>query len=238
MTPARFLLEMTLFFVAFFLPGYLSQSGFPANGEVGTSAMVQSMVVGIPQFLLMAYVASLSRDTPLESWGFSPLRGSDVARITLVLVGCFAIFVPFTLLVTIVPPRVAKYLSSGFRWRLAGPSQIPLAVAFGLVAGYREEFFFRSYMLRRLDQLGFPTALSVAVSTALFCAGHAYQGPLGLATSAGLGVLFALVYLKRRSLHVVAVAHGLYNASVLCLSLLRTPPLSSAAQIGTFFPSR
>jgi CAAX protease family protein len=238
MTPARFLLEMVLLFLAFFLPGYLSQSGFPASGAVGTSAMMQSMLVGVPQFLLMAYVASLSRETSLESWGFSPIRGSDALRVALVLVGCFAIFAPLTLLMTILPASVAKYLSSGFRWRLAGASQIPLAVAFGLVAGYREEFFFRSYLLRRLEQLGFPAVLSVAVSTLLFCAGHVYQGPLGLATSAGLGVLFAVVYLRRRSLHVIAIAHGLYNAIVLCLSLLHTPPLSNAVGMGTFLQSR
>jgi len=238
MIQSRFLLELILFFFAFFLPGYISQTGFPTNGAVGTSAMLQSMLVGVPQFLLMAYVASLSRETSLESWGFSPFRGSDALRVVLVLLGCFAIFAPLMLLMTVLPSNVAKYLSSGFRWRLAGMSQIPLAVAFGLVAGYREEFFFRAYMLRRLEQFGFPMGLSVVVSTLLFSAGHVYQGPLGLATAVGLGILFATVYLKRRSLHVIALSHGLYNASVLCLSLFHTPSLSNAVEIGRFLQSR
>lgn len=228
MKQTRFLLEMGLCFLTFFLPGYLSQGGVPPRGPISSSDMLQSMLVGIPQFLLLVYIASLSRETPLESWGFTSLRPADALRITLVLLGCFAIFAPVALLVLALPSNVAKYLSSGFRFRLAGPSQIPLAVAFGLAAGYREEFFFRSYMLRRLDQMGFPVPLSVAASTILFCAGHAYQGPLGIATAAALGVLFAAVYLRRRNLHVVAVAHGLYNASVLCLSLLRFSPLSNS----------
>lgn len=238
MTPVRFLLELILFFLTFFLPGYVSQGGFMANGMVGTPAMLQSMLVGVPQFVLMVYVASLSRETSLESWGFSSFRGSDALRVLLVLLGCFAIFAPLTMLMTVLPSNVAKYLASGFRWRLGSVSQIPFAVAFGLVAGYREEFFFRAYMLRRFEQLGFPAALSVVVSTLLFSAGHLYQGPVGLATAAGLGILFAMVYLRRRSLHVIALSHGLYNASVLCLSLFHTPPLSNAAQIGTFFQSR
>ena len=127
-----------------------------------------------------------------------------------------------------LPKAVGKYLASGFRWRLAGISQVPLAVLFGLVAGYREEFFFRAYLLRRMDQLGLPVALSVIISTLLFSAGHLYQGPLGAATAAALGVLFAGVYLRNRNLHVIAVAHGLYNASVLCLSLLSVSPLPSS----------
>jgi hypothetical protein len=228
MKPIRFLLEMVLCFLAFFLPGYLSQGVDPPNGPVGSSAMIQSMVVGIPQFLLMVYIASLSRETSLESWGFSPIRFGDALRVILVLLGCFAIFAPFAILVLILPASVAKYLASGFRWRLGGPSQIPLAVAFGLVAGYREEFFFRAYMLKRLSQAGFPIPLCVALSTLIFCAGHGYQGPLGIATSAALGVLFAAVYLRRPSVHVIAVAHGLYNASVLCMSLLRVSPLSNS----------
>lgn len=220
---------MILCFLTFFLPGYLSQGVVPPSGPMTSSAMVQSVVVGTPQFFLMVYIASLSRDITMESWGFAPFRAADVLRIALVLLGCFAIFAPFAALVLALPSTLAKYLASGFRFRLGGPSQIPLAVAFGLVAGYREEFFFRSYLLKRLNQMGVPIPLSVAVSTLLFCAGHAYQGPLGLATSVALGVLFAGVYLRRGSLHVIAMAHGLYNATVLCLSLLHASPLSNGA---------
>jgi uncharacterized protein len=229
MKQTQFLLEMALCFLTFFLPGYLSQGVEPLMGPVTTSIMLQTIALGVPQFLLMVYIASLSQETPLAGWGFLQFRAADSLRVVLVLMGCFVIFTPFALLVSSLPSRVARYLSSGFRWRLASSSQIPLAVVFGLVAGYREEFFFRSYMLRRLEQLGFPVPLSVAASTLLFCAGHFYQGPLGLATSAALGVLFASVYLRRHSLHVIAIAHGLYNASVLCLSLLRISPLSSSA---------
>ena len=224
----RFLLEMILCFLTFFLPGYLAQGFGPVAGPVSASVMIQSIVLGIPQFLLLVYIASLSRETPMESWGFTRFGATDALRVILVLIGCFAIFTPFAVLVMALPSSAGKYMASGFRWKLAGPSQIPLAVAFGLVAGYREEFFFRSYMLHRMDQLGAPAALSVIISTVLFSAGHLYQGPLGVATSTALGVLFAGVYLRRGNLHVIAIAHGLYNASVLCLSLLRTSPLPTS----------
>jgi hypothetical protein len=219
----RVLFEMILFFLVFFLPGYLSQSAITSSRAYGTSAMLQSILIGAPQCLLMVYIVTLSRDADLAEWGFIPLSWGDALRIVLLLAVFFGALL---LLAAFLPPSWAKYLGGGFRWRLSGPSQIPLALAFGLVAGYREEFFFRSYLLKRFETLGFPVVLSVAFSTVVFCLGHLYEGRLGLATSGILGVSFAAMYLRRRSIHVIAISHGLYNAIVLCLSLLRTPPLS------------
>ncbi len=79
-----------------------------------------------------------------------------------------------------------------------GYSQLPLALLFGLTAGYREEFFFRAYLLTRLDELALPVPYAVAASTALFCVGHVYEGVMGVLVAAGLGVLFASVYLRRK----------------------------------------
>lgn len=235
MKTGRILFEMLLFFLVFFLPGYLSQAAISTGRTSGSLAMLQSILIGAPQFLLMVYVVSIPRDPPLDAWGIVPFAGRDALRIVLLLFGCFAIFAPFAALMLVVPHDWSKYLASGFRWRLSSATQIPLALAFGLVAGYREEFFFRSYLLKRFDQLGFSMPFSVAVSTVVFCIGHGYEGPLGLTTAAALGVLFAAVYLRRRSLHVIAIGHGLYNATVLCLSLVHAAPLSTPAEIGTFF---
>ncbi len=235
MKTGRLLLEMLLLFLVFFLPGYLSQTSAAALRSYGTMAMLQSILIGAPQFLLMVHIATLGRDAPLDAWGFRPFVRADVIRIAVLLLGCFAIFAPLAALTLIVPPGWSKYLASGFRWRLSSASQIPLALAFSIVAGYREEFFFRAYLLKRFESLGVPVALSVAISTLVFCIGHVYEGPLGLATAAALGVLFAAVYLRNHSLHVIAIGHGLYNAAVLCLSLLSTPPLSTLGEIGTFF---
>ena len=227
----RLLFEMLLFFLVFFLPGYLSQSAITANRAYGTSAMLQSILIGAPQFLLMVYIVTVAQAGDLQEWGFIPLSWSDALRIVVLLAVFFGALLLFA---AFLPPRWAKYLSGGFRWRLSGPSQIPVAVVFGLVAGYREEFFFRSYLLKRFETLGFPVVLSIALSTIVFCLGHLYEGRLGLATSVVLGVIFAAVYTRRRSVHVIAIAHGLYNAIVLCLSLLHTPPLSALGEIGTF----
>jgi membrane protease YdiL (CAAX protease family) len=219
MKPSKVVFEMLLFFLAFFLPGYLSQAGIGAAGSVDTLSMLRVVVTGLPQLLLMLYVANITGGESAAHMGLVALEPRDALRALGLLIGCFVIVSPFVALVSILPPELARSLSSGYRWGLARASQIPVALLFGLTAGYREEFYFRAYMLGRLSDLKLPVGYAVACSTVLFCLGHLYEGPLGIAIAAALGTLFAIAYLRRPNLHVIAIAHGLYNAITLTLSL-------------------
>lgn len=236
MQPSRILLEMLLFFLCFFLPGYIVQWGAASAGPLSTLAMLQVIVTGLPQFLLMAYVAAISSPSPQGRWGLVPLQARDALRTALLLLGCFAAVAPFVALVLALPPAWSKPLASGYRWGLASAAQIPLALVFGLTAGYREEFFFRSYLLGRLGELGVPLPLAAVASTALFTLGHAYEGPMGIAIAGALGTLLCVAYMRRPNLHVVAIAHGLYNAIVLALSIPISRALPSAQVIRIFSP--
>jgi uncharacterized protein len=234
MKSTRTLGEMALFFSAFFLPGYLSQGLAAAPSGSTTILMVQSVLTGVPQFLLMAYVVVTLGRTPPSRWGLKPLQPRDALRSALLVLGCFAVVTPFIALLLSLPPQLVRRLGTGYRWGLENPAQIPLALLFGITAGYREEFFFRSYLLGRMEELGIPAALGVAVSTALFCLGHLYEGPLAVAVTAALGVLLAAAWLRCRSLHVVAIAHGAYNVLVLCLGLILPRTLPDAAAVHIF----
>jgi len=236
MQPSRILLEMLLFFMSFFLPGYLLQTSAASAGPLSTLAMLQVIITGLPQFLLMAYVAGASSPSPPGRWGLVPLQARDALRTALLLLGCFLAVAPFVALVLALPPAWSRPLASGYRWGLQNAAQIPLAILFGLTAGYREEFFFRSYLLGRLDELGVPLPLAVVASTALFAAGHVYEGPMGIAITAALGTLLCVAYMRRPNLHVVAVAHGLYNAIVLCLSIPISRALPAAQVMRIFSP--
>jgi hypothetical protein len=196
--------------------------------------MLQVVVAGLPQFLLMAYVAGLSGSPP-AAWGLVPFKKRDALLVFLVLLGSFAAVFPFAALVYALPPQWSRSLAAGYRWGLQGVSQIPVALLFGLTTGYREEFFFRSYLFGRLGQVGFPVPVAVLSTTVLFTLGHLYEGPLGIAIAAALGTLYSIVYIKRPSLHVIAIAHGLYNTIVLCLGLLVPRSLPAAAGIRIFF---
>ena len=233
---SRVLAEIFLLFAAFFLPGYAAQGFFAAVGPATDLLMLQSIITGIPQFLLMAYVAIHAGSTPAARWGFVRFEPRDVLRALFLLFGCFAVVCPFIVLLLALPADLTRSLGQGYRWGLQGAEQIPLALLFGLTAGYREEFFFRSYLLGRLDEVGVRIPIAVAASTAAFSLGHVYEGPLAVAITAGLGVLLSAAWLRRRSLHVVAIAHGAYNTVVLCLGLVLTHALPEAASMHIFHP--
>jgi membrane protease YdiL (CAAX protease family) len=236
MSRTRSFAEMVLFFTAFFLPGYAAQGFVTASVPSMSLLMAQSVLTGIPQFLLMAYVVVTIGSSPPARWGLVRFELRDLARTAALLAGCFAVIAPFIMLVLSLPPELMRSVSRGYRWGLQGASQVPLAILFGITAGYREEFFFRSYLLGRLEDVGVPVPLAVAASTVLFAAGHLYEGPLAVAITAGLGVLLSAAWLRRRSLHVVAIAHGAYNAAVLCLGLVLPGQLPDTAAMHIFSP--
>jgi len=234
MRRSRALAEMLLLFAAFFLPGYAAQGFMSAAGPSTDILMLQAMIIGIPQFLLMVYVAITAGATPPSRWGFVRFEPRDAVRTTVLFFACFAVVAPFIILVVALPADVTRSLTRGYRWGLQNAAQIPLAIVFGITAGYREEFFFRSYLLGRLEELGVQVPFAVAASTALFAAGHVYEGPLAVAITAALGVLLSAAWLRRRSLHVVAIGHGAYNTAVLCLGLVLPHALPEAAAVHIF----
>jgi membrane protease YdiL (CAAX protease family) len=235
MKASRILLEMLLFFLAFFLPGYLAQAGASAAAALTTTAMLQVIVTSLPQFLLMAYVAGLSSPDHPGRWGLVPFRGRDALWTLALVAACFAVVALFALIIFSLPPAWSRTFTRGYRWGLQGYAQVPVALLFGLAAGYREEFFFRAYLLGRLGELGVPLALAGTASTILFCAGHLYEGPFGIAVAAVLGAILCITYIRRPNLHVVAIAHGLYNATVLVLSIPLSRALPAAGALRILF---
>jgi hypothetical protein len=212
--------EILLVFSAIFLPGYLSQASAPAAAADVTPLMLQVVATAVPQVLLMIYLVMAQPGSEPSHWGLSPVRPRDAVWIAGLVAACALIVSGLFALRAALPAAWSSALDGGWRWRLTRPAQAPLALLFGLAAGYREEFFFRAYLLRRLGQAGLPGWVSVALSTALFAAGHLYQGALALAMAILMGAAFSLVYLRRQNLHVVALGHGLYNGLALCASLL------------------
>ena len=83
----------------------------------------------------------------------------------------------------------------------------------GIVAGGLREEIQRAFVLRRFEQyLGGPW-LGLLLFSLVFGAGHVIQGwDVALAT-AGLGVLWGLVYLTRRSIAAPVVSHAGFNAA-------------------------
>lgn len=222
------IIEMVLIFCTFFLTGYLAQGQSPtARFSDFSSVALSYLIAGIPQVLLMVFIITVYSGSPPSEFGLGSLSAHDIIRTLLSYLGVFAVLIPLGAVLFLLPDRARSILSGGYRWGLRSASQLPLALALSLLAGYREELFFRSYLITRMEQLGSPAVLSVAVTSLLFCLGHLYEGLAGLIVTAVLGAYLAIVFIKVRNLHVVAVAHGLYNFTIFCISLLAYPLLGA-----------
>lgn len=92
---------------------------------------------------------------------------------------------------------------------------VALSALFSLAVAYREESFYRVYLLRSLRKRGAGTVVAIVVSTGLFAAGHSYQGPAGIVSALLVGSAASVAAVMGWSLHTLALAHAAYNFGVL-----------------------
>jgi membrane protease YdiL (CAAX protease family) len=88
-----------------------------------------------------------------------------------------------------------------------------------LSTGYLEEGYFRYYLGEKFGEMGLPPWVFAAASTVLFSLCHLYEGPWGTMNAMLAALILALIYSRFRCIHGLALAHGLYNATVYLANL-------------------
>jgi membrane protease YdiL (CAAX protease family) len=99
----------------------------------------------------------------------------------------------------------------------AGTSQYIAATLLVLVIAISEETIFRGYLILRFKAVTGSTAAGVIISSLIFTLGHGYEGVGGLIIVGCMGVVFALVYLWRKSLAAPIVMHFMQDFTVMVL---------------------
>jgi membrane protease YdiL (CAAX protease family) len=126
------------------------------------------------------------------------------------------LFVPFTLGMGLIegtlrkaglsaPPSEIPFLTPH------GPAQLLLASVLTVVIAVTEEIIFRGYLLLRFRGVTSSPVASVLFSSIIFSIGHGYEGTAGIVTVAVMGVVLAIVYLRRGSLVAPIVMHFLQD---------------------------
>jgi uncharacterized protein len=92
-----------------------------------------------------------------------------------------------------------------------GPSEFVLAFVLVVVVAVAEEIIFRGYLILRLTTVTGSTTAAVVLSSVIFALGHGYEGTAGVVTVGFLGLVFAIVYVWRRSLVAPIVMHFLQD---------------------------
>ena len=208
--------EIAILFALLFLPGYLTQQNVndPRIFE-SLSFHLSFWIMAVPQILIVLYVLEIQNLRDAPPFGLSRITLRSVGGGLLGFLGIPFVFLPVGALFLLLPESWTESLLGEFRFRLSNPEMLPIVVATFLVVGYREELFFRSYLIGRLEDAGAPASLSLPASTLLFALGHVYQGISGFIVALLLGIYFAVLFRKTRNIHLVSIAHGVYNSVAL-----------------------
>lgn len=133
------------------------------------------------------------------------------------------IFILSTFLINpIVEAIFPKSESDSIVKLFATPGNIILLAFLSVFKGGFLEEFFRIFELTRFEKTFGKTGLVIALtgSSFAFGLGHAYQGMSGIASTAITGLLFALVYLRKRSAIEAISAHTMFDWIALILGSL------------------
>ena len=218
-------MEIILFFFAFYLPGFIW--GNPHKDiQNFTTYVLQFESVAIPEILLMIYILYIQQNgashlnLSLENFGITRFKITDIPRSIIPTLGIFLLLFPLGLILNEIAHSHEEILTEGYRWKLEGPSQLILAFVFSITTGYREELFFRSYLLTRFENIGVSFPIATVSSTVLFATGHLYEGYIGFTVALTIGFYLVYIFKKFHNLHINAITHGLYNFTILFLTIL------------------
>ena len=106
---------------------------------------------------------------------------------------------------------------SGLPPKIEGPATVSgwiVMILSCFFTGYLEESYFRYYLLTKLQNLFARDMFRIIISTILFSLCHLYEGPWGILNAVLAGILLSVLFIRFKSLHGVAWAHGAYNIFV------------------------
>jgi len=159
---------------------------------------------------------------PVRTIGWTARRFSNEVVVGLVL------FVPFFFLMGLLESALK---AAGFTTPrtplpsfLAAQGWIQVALGFVLVVvvAISEETIFRGYLVLRFESVTRSPAAAVILSAFVFSLGHGYEGSAGVVTVGAMGVVFAVIYLWRRSLVAPITMHFLQDfIGIVLLPLLK-----------------
>ena len=206
-------LEMFLLYMTFFLPGF-----FAVPPDTVDSYIALYCIYTIPRIGLLIYIIWLRQPDTLPQLGLFNLNRRHLPYILLAYAAILLFSQALYFLIRILPQDWVSALTKGYSWEIRKPVPVILLLFFSLITGYWEELFFRSYLLMRFNELKLPLVFSLLISTIVFMFGHIYEGFLGLIIAAFMGFGLCMLFIKTKSLHVIAFVHAFYNFLALFLA--------------------
>lgn len=208
-------LEPAVVSFAMLLPGLIPVS---TTQEASIAWLISGASQSFSQYILLIVI--IGARGHLREYGAVKPRASDVIK-ALALLGIVIIVSRISALIGSLAGLSAHFGVAFVVPRASyGPAAFIIASAlFSMTVAYREELFYRMYLLGELQRRGARQGAAILVSTLLFAAGHAYQGPRGILSSLMVGALMAIAATRGCKLHALAMAHAAYNFGILTMSM-------------------
>lgn len=152
-------------------------------------------------------------------WGLYVRHGEPqrpAARVrTRLLVGVVGALVAIALSILVGTFLPSEQADAGSPFS-AHQETVSIVLTLGVAVPIIEEIAFRAWLIplasRAVGQMG-----ALLISIMLFTGGHLLQDLASGLLLAGVGLVFALVWLRTRSVFACSLAHGLYNLSVVLI---------------------
>ena len=216
----RRLAEIIILFGVTFVPGYFAQSSGEAGAWVSAALEswyyhVQYALMAVPQIALILFIMSSRGAGWRARYGFA---GFTAGSLGYGLLTCLVLFVA-PLPIQVLVPR----LTGSGQPSVWEPSSafllIPAAVTM-ILGAFREEAFFRSYLLTEMGEYGVAKAQAIVGSAVLFGLGHIYQGIAGFVSTTVMGIILGYIYYRRRNVFEIIIGHAAYNIAVLAIWII------------------
>jgi membrane protease YdiL (CAAX protease family) len=221
-------LAVLLLFVA--LPPALAPALRPRPGATPAGFWYLWAIAGGVVTLAAVRARLRRRGQDRTAVGLGPVPGTRVLLATLAAVPlCYLAGALATTLVAALSPGGLAGLARQKSQFLQALATIPpsLVLPVSLFVGLYEEVLFRGFLLGRLRALSGGALVPVAVTTALFGILHFPQGVAGVAQTAAIGLVLALVVVRTGTLWPAILAHATIDTVSLTLTLLLAERLSA-----------
>jgi len=172
--------------------------------ELTTGRLLRGIAVEIGILLIVGWFLSV-RGWRLSRLGPRPSWSALLAGIPL-LIACYALYGTARFLVVSAYPAAANLATV----RMVPKAPLAVVIAFILVNSVFEEALVTGYVVTVLAEQG--AALAITASALLRFLYHLYQGPIASLAVLPLGIVFAAVYWRWKTLWPLIVAHTIANA--------------------------
>ncbi len=162
------------------------------------------IIMASVQIIFIIYFISLKNENPVSgNFTLSIIPLSLIYAVVLLITASAAGALLVMTNITAVPAKIN-----------AVRRLLPLYLAVSILTGYREELFFRHYLITELGK-NIKNFYPVIISSLMFAACHIYQGTAGIIISFLTSIMLSVIFLRHKNIHINALSHTAFNFCIL-----------------------